>query len=290
MISDQRAQDTVNQIRNIMISERRSPRTVKQYSFLLEVFLEFIKKPLEQCDSSDIEKYKFYLATERNYSKNSQYLAVQALKYAMKVKDIKIPKNLTPPKRSRKMPVYLSENESSRLLRASSKNLRDYNIVNLLLNSGLRVSELCNLKSEDVEFDTGKIMIHGGKGDKERIALVSDKVMESLKSYYKSKLERKVNSPYFFTSNKGSMFHTSTIEKIIRTIAKEAGITRKVTPHTLRHTFATNILKNGGDIRFIQTLLGHSSISTTEIYTHLDSDTMREMYKKFGPKYNEKLK
>ena len=67
-------------------------------------------------------------------------------------------------------------------------------------------------------------------------------------------------------------------------------LTRKVTPHTLRHTFATNILKNGGDIGFIQTLLGHSSISTTEIYTHLDSDTMREMYKKFGPKYNEELK
>ena len=287
MISDQATQDTVNQIRNIMISERRSPRTVKQYSFLLEVFLEFIRKPLEECDSSDIEKYKFYLATERNYSKNSQYLAVQALKYAMKVKDIKIPKNLTPPKRSRKMPVYLSQSESSRLLKESSKSQRDFTIVNLLLNSGLRVSELCNLKTEDIEFDTGKIIIHGGKGDKERIALVSDKVMDSLKQYFKSRLDRNVDSPYFFTSNKGGMFHTSTIEKIVRNIAREAGINRKVTPHTLRHTFATNILKNGGDIRFIQTLLGHSSISTTEIYTHLDSDTMREMFKKFGPKYYE---
>ena len=287
MISDQAAQDTVNQIRNIMISERRSPRTVKQYSFLLEVFLEFIRKPLEECDSSDIEKYKFYLATERNYSKNSQYLAVQALKYAMKVKDIKIPKNLTPPKRSRKMPVYLSQSETSRLLKESSKSQRDFTIVNLVLNSGLRVSELCNLKTEDIEFDTGKIIIHGGKGDKERIALVSDKVMESLKRYFKSRLDRNVDSPYFFTSNKGGMFHTSTIEKIVRNIAREAGINRKVTPHTLRHTFATNILKNGGDIRFIQTLLGHSSISTTEIYTHLDSDTMREMFKKFGPKYYE---
>ncbi len=286
MASDQAVQNTVDEIRNIMISERRSPRTVKQYSFLVGVFLKFTKKPLEQCNSSDIEKYKFYLATERNYSKNSQYLAVQALKYAMKAKELKIPKNLTPPKRSRKIPVYLSQRESAKLLKESEVNLRDYAMVSIFLNSGLRVSELCNLKIEDIEFESGKITVHGGKGDKERITLVPDQTMGILKSYFMSRLAKNKASPFFFISNKGGMFHPSTIEKIIRNLATGAGIRRRVTPHTLRHTFATNILRNGGDIRFIQALLGHSSISTTEIYTHIDSETMREMYRKYGPKYD----
>ncbi len=288
MITSESYEKTLENLRTILISERRSPRTVKQYSFLLGVFLKYVGKPMDKCDARDIEKFKFYLATERKYSKNSQYLAIQAVKYAMKAMDIEVPKNLTPPKRSRKIPVFLSSEESTKLLDTSKKDLRKYAMVSLLLHSGMRVSELCNLKVVDTELTSGTIWIKGGKGDKERIVLIPPNVVEVLKKYYSMQLEKNVKGPYLFTSNKGSKFHTSTVEKIIRNLAEEAGIGRKVTPHTLRHTFATNILKNGGDIRFIQTLLGHSSISTTEIYTHLDNEAMREMFRKFGPKYNEK--
>jgi integrase/recombinase XerD len=285
MLSRDEFLKNVNQIKNVMISERRSPRTIKQYSFLIGIFFKFIDKDIMECTPKDIEKFKFYLATERNYSKNSQYLAIQAVKYTFKVLNLDIPRNLTTPRRTRKVPSFLSIKESNMILEINKNNLRKYAMVRLLLFSGIRVSELCNLKTEDLDLDTGSVRIVGGKGDKERIVLISEETLMVMRDFYKERIENGVTSEYFFTSQKGSKFHTSTIEKIVRESAKEAGIVKRVTPHVLRHTFATNVLKNGGDIRFIQKLLGHASIGTTEIYTHIDDETMREMFKKYGPKY-----
>ncbi len=287
MISEETYNNLVNNFKRTLISERRSPRTVKQYAFLYSKFLKYVNKEPVECTQQDIEKFKFFLATSKAYSKASQYLAIQAVKCAFRTLEVAVPKNLTPPKRSRKMPVFLSPKESAMLIKASGKNLQVRIIISTLLYSGIRVSELCNMKTEDINFDEGSIIIHGGKGDKERVVLVPSEVSELMKNYHMEMIEKEKISEYLLISQKGGKFDTSTIERVVKKVAQEAGIRRRVTPHTLRHTFATNILRNGGDIRFIQTLLGHANIGTTEIYTHIDSEAMREMFRKFGPKYTD---
>lgn len=285
MISEDQCASYVEKFRQSLISDRRSPRTIKEYCFLYGNFLKFVKKAPEECTKKDVEQFKFYLATEKSYSKASQYLSIQAVKSALKSLEIPIPSNLTPPRRSRKVPNFLSAKEAVAIMQSSSDNISTATIISLLLHSGMRVSELCNLKTEDINFDECSMVIRGGKGDKERIVLVPVDVIDRMKLYHNETITKGLISDYFFVSRKKGRFDTSTIERIVRHSAQKAGIHRKITPHTLRHTFATNILRNGGDIRFIQTLLGHSSISTTEIYTHIDNDALREMFRKHGPKY-----
>lgn len=285
VISEEQRGSYVEKFRQSLISERRSPRTIKEYCFLYGNFLKFIKKAPEECTKKDVEQFKFYLATEKSYSKASQYVSIQAVKAALKSLEIPIPSNLTPPRRSRKVPNFLSAKEAVAIMQSSSDNISSATIISLLLHSGMRVSELCNLKTDDINFDECSMVIRGGKGDKERIVLVPVDVIDRMKLYHNETIAKGCISDFFFVSRKKGRFDTSTIERIVRRSAQKAGIHRKITPHTLRHTFATNILRNGGDIRFIQTLLGHSSISTTEIYTHIDNDALREMFRKHGPKY-----
>ncbi|MGP6206898.1 site-specific tyrosine recombinase/integron integrase [Cuniculiplasma sp. SKW3] len=273
--------------RNRMIAERRSPYTVKQYSFFAKMFLDFSSKRLRECTQKDIESFKLFLATQKRYSKNSQYLAIKAIKHMYIEMGLNVPKNLEAPKRSKKVPVYLSKGEVESILRMSRNDIIIYTIINTFLYSGMRVSELCSLRNEDIDFESGSIRITSGKGDKERIVLVPEEVLTILKEYAKWKISENRISEYFFVSGKMGKYHPSTVEKMIREIAKSSGIGKRVTPHTLRHTFATSILKNGGDIRFIQRMLGHSSIGTTEIYTHIDDETMREMYSRYRPRYGE---
>ncbi len=287
MMTEDQYNGYLENFRHSLISERRSPRTIRQYCFLYGDFLKFIKKAPTQCNKQDVEKFKFYLATEKSYSKASQYLSIQAVKSALKSMELPIPSNLTPPRRSRKVPNFLSAKEAIAIMNATHNNLSLETIVTLLLHTGMRVSELCNMKTEDINFDEGSMVIRGGKGDKERIVLVPEDVITRMKLYHSAMISAGRISEFFFVSRKGGRFDTSSIERMVREVARKAGITRRVTPHTLRHTFATNILRNGGDIRFIQTLLGHSNISTTEIYTHIDNEAMREMFRKHGPKYTD---
>ena len=128
------------------------------------------------------------------------------------------------------------------------------------------------------------IRIRSGKGDKDRIVLIPEECSTVLGQYSALKISNNEYSEYFFGTKTGAGIHPTTIERIVRKSAKDAGIERKVTPHTLRHTFATMVLRNGGDIRFIQQMLGHSSIATTQIYTHIDSSTLRDMYGKYRPR------
>ncbi len=276
-------EDQIDRFRKNMIGERRSPYTVKEYSFLSSIFLKFVNKDLDQCTPADIENFKLYLAVERKYSKSSQYLAIKAVKHLFKSRNIKPPENLIAPRRSAKMPVYLSQSEMERLVEASREDLRDRAMILLLLYTGMRVGELCSLKPEDIDTTEGLIRVRSGKGDKDRIVLIPPECSEVLSQLYSGKIKSGKFSEYFFGTRNGKI-HPTTVERIVRNNAKKCGIERKVTPHTLRHTFATTVLKNGGDIRFIQQILGHASIATTQIYTHIDSSTLRDMYSKYRPK------
>ena len=275
----------VDRFRSIMIGERKSPYTVKEYTFLATIFIDFIGKSISQCTAVDVENFKNYLATGKKYSKNSQYLAIKAIKHFFKVMDVPEPRNLTSPKRSKKVPNYLTEREMGLMLNDENQELKTKLIVSILANTGIRVGELCHLNVEDIDLDEGIMHVKSGKGDRDRIVLLPDTTASLTREYLKSRNILDINTPSLLVSRRGNRFDTSTIERIIRNAAQSAGIQKKVTPHVLRHTFATAILRNGGDIRFIQQLLGHASLNTTEIYTHIDESALKEMYEKHRPRY-----
>ena len=275
----------ITKFSSFMLGERKSPHTIKEYKFLVSIFIKHIGKSLEDCSTDDIERYKHFLASKKNYSKTSQYLAIKALRHYYKFKGVQPPINLTVPKRPKKMPNYLSEKETARLIDASRTELRTNLIITLLAQTGIRVSELCNLRITDVDLEENVIGIFSGKGDRDRIVIMPDECKNLVSKYLIERYKMNTNFDYLLVSQRGTRFDSSTIQRIVREIAREAGITKKVTPHVLRHTFATAVLRNGGDIRFIQQLLGHASIATTQIYTHVDDNTLKEMYQKHRPRY-----
>jgi integrase/recombinase XerD len=279
--------DTEGELRSFerfMITERKSFYTIKEYKFLISGFLSYCNKNISDINFEDIENYKNYIVTEKKYSKASQYLAMKALKLYYKFKNIEIPPNLIPPRRSQKMPVYLNQRDAGILLNGAS-SIRDRAIISVFLYTGLRVSELVNLEIGDADFEENIIYVHAGKGDKDRIVVIPDICKEQIKDYIKERIKVRSNSNYLFISNKKTKFNTSTVERMVKRVAENSGINKKVTPHVLRHTFATSILRNGGDIRFIQQILGHSSLATTQIYTHIDDSTLKEMYSQHMPRY-----
>ena len=267
-----------------MITERKSFYTIKEYKFLISGLLSYCNKDIAVVSFEDIENYKNFIVIEKRYSKASQYLAMKAVKLYYKFKNIDIPPNLVPPRRSQKMPVYLNQKDAGVLLNGSSNN-RNIAVLSVFLYTGLRVSELVNLEIGDVDFEENIIYVHAGKGDKDRIVVMPDICKDHIKSYMRERIKIRSNNNYLFISNKKTKFNTSTVERMVKRVAENSGITKKVTPHVLRHTFATSILRNGGDIRFIQQILGHSSLATTQIYTHIDDSTLKEMYSQHMPKY-----
>ncbi len=275
----------LDQFASYMIGERKSRYTIKEYTFLARIFKSFVGKPLKDVTAMDVERFKRYLATTKKYSKSSQYLGIKAIKLFYKSRNINPPVNLTPPKRNIHMPSYLNEEDAKKLIEKSRENSRTSAIISVLAYTGMRVGELCGLKIEDVDSSEGIITIHAGKGDKDRIVVMPDECREAIEEYLKTRLLKDTDNDFLFVSRKGSKLDTSTVERIVKALAREAGIAKKVTPHVLRHTFATAVLRNGGDIRFIQQILGHSSVATTQIYTHLDDSALHEMYKKHRPRY-----
>ena len=277
--------EIVEKFTSYMRGERKSPYTIKEYGSMTAMFLNFTQKKLKDTGPEDIERFKHYLATERKFSKNSQYIAIHAVKLLFRSNRITPPMNLLPPKRSLKMPNYLSEKEASALIEASKVDLRTNLIVSLLLYTGLRVGELCRINMENLDIDEGIITVKAGKGDRDRIVIIPMICRDLAREYMMKRLKKNTSDNAFLISHKNTRFNPSTIERIVKKVSIEAGIQKRVTPHVLRHTFATTVLRMGGDIRFIQQILGHASVATTQIYTHVDENTLREMYDKFGPKF-----
>ncbi len=274
--------DIVKRFENYLLAQKKSRNTVKEYKSIVKNFLDYEKKDPKNISMDDIEKYREYLVINKQSSKQTVYLTIKALQAFFKFINrndlVKIPS----PKRSKKLPVYLNSFEMNRLIEVSSEKIRDHAIIMLLAYSGMRVSELCSLDIEDVDFIEGIVKIRSGKGDKDRIVVVDGKALESLKEYLHK--EKRFNGPLFI-SQKETRITPVQVERLIKKYSQMAGIKKHVTPHVIRHTFATTLLKNGADIRFIQQLLGHSSISTTEIYTHVDENTLRNIYEKTKPNY-----
>lgn len=283
-LSSKEIEKIVEEFSEHLTGDKRSKYTVKQYSHFLFHFLKFVDKNLEKITAEDIERFKQYLAIEKQYAKNSIYIAIKSIQAFLKFKGIEIA-GISAPKRSQQLPKYLNEEEAHDLIESAKGNLRDYAILRTLAYTGLRVGELCNLEIEDIDFSEGVIHVRSGKGDKDRIVVLEEGTATALKNYLALRYKMGVKTQKVFISRKNLPISPLSVERIVKKYSKQAGILKKVTPHTLRHTLATTLLNHGADIRFIQTLLGHASVSTTQIYTHLDNENLKKMYQKTKPTY-----
>lgn len=196
---------------------------------------------------------------------------------------------LQTPREESELPIVLSIDEMETLLHSpdnSAQGIRDNAIMELLYASGLRVSELINLRLSDLNLEMGFIHVYG-KGDKERIVPTTNYVADKLSSYIKNermKLLKQENTDILFLTNRGKGFTRQGLWKTIKKYVLISGINKNITPHTFRHSFATHLIENGADLRAVQEMLGHSDISTTQVYTQISATKIREMYKQFHPR------
>ncbi len=194
------------------------------------------------------------------------------------------------PKLFKRVPEVLTQKEIEAILEAAqkvkSKDQRDYVIIELFYASGMRVSELVDLKMTSVNFDVGFVRAMG-KGSKERIIPIGKKALQALTFYcdkIRPRLLKKTSTDILFLSRLGKRLSRQSVWSVIKSYARLAGIKKNIKPHTLRHTFATHLLEHGADLRSVQEMLGHSDISTTQIYTHVDRERLKSVHKEFHPR------
>jgi integrase/recombinase XerD len=270
--------------------QKRSRYTVKHYTQTVDRFHRWLVKqrgrpvPLAAATPPDLKQYQIYLTTQAGHSKNTLYATVKALQSFYRTLKSKTADELRPPRRGQALPKYLSEAEAQRLRAAVTSQPRTHAIASLLLYSGLRVGELVRLNLESIDFHENTIRVRSGKGDKDRLVVVSSACLEHVKEWL---ARRPATGSDFLFPAKGPNRSISerTVQRVIKKAAEQAGITKKVSPHVLRHTLATTLLRRGGDIRFIQRILGHASIATTQVYTHLDDAELKRMYERARPEF-----
>jgi integrase/recombinase XerD len=198
--------------------------------------------------------------------------------------------NIESPKFRQSLPEFLSVDEVDRLLRQPDKNdvvgIRDRAMIELMYSTGLRVSELCGLRVSDLQMEPGCLRCIG-KGNKERLVPVGKRALEAVQTYLREArqvLARGVASPYLFLNQKGHKLNRIAFWKILGEYGRKAGLRKSLTPHMLRHSFATHLLDRGADLRSVQMMLGHSDISTTQIYTHVVEERLKQVYKAHHPR------
>ncbi len=289
-------------IEHLEVEGGRSAHTAENYNLYLSRFIEFTDDiKISNITPEIVRKYRLWLNRFKNshddelatITQSYHLIALRGFLNYLSKRGIESmsPEKIELPKTSRKQVTFLHYDEVERLLEQIETNdeagLRDRAIIELLFSSGLRVSELVNLNRDHINTKRHEFMVRG-KGQKDRPVFISESASNHIKNYMD---ERKDNLPPLFlsysrnnTSNTGGDYKRLTarsIQRIINKYAKLAGITKHVSPHTMRHSFATDLLMNGADIRSVQVMLGHSSISTTQVYTHVTDEHLREVHEKF---------
>jgi len=247
--------------------KRYSKSTIQTYTFFVADFVNFhTETPLEELTNRSVELFIEKVFIERNYSISSQRQFISALKIFIifcpqtKINDLILER----PKKSRKLPSVLSQEEVLEIIRCT-QNLKHRAILTLIYSCGLRISELTNLELVDFHIERKQLIIKNGKGRKDRYVSLADSFLPLLSNYYYS-YKPKV---YFVEGQNGGKYSTESVRQFLRKSCSRAQIKKTVTPHTLRHSYATHLLENGVDIRYIQSLLGHAKPETTMIYTHV---------------------
>jgi integrase/recombinase XerD len=256
----------------------KSKNTIKTYSSTIKKFLEFLinngiiitdtKSINSSLDKNLVLKFLAELKVKKKLDSNSLRLYVRAISSFLKFLDNEnLAKQIKAPKVDKRLPKFITFDELNKLLE-NAENYRDKLIIKFLFYTGVRVSELIKIKKNDIIFEEGFVKVYG-KGGKERIVPVPKELLNELKDYI-----NKINTENIFPLS------SRQVERIIKNTAKKAGISKKVTPHVLRHSLATTLLSKGVDIRFIQEILGHSSLNITQIYTHVVPNQLKEIYQR----------
>lgn len=247
--------------------KRYSKSTINTYTFFIADFINFhTKTPLEELTNRDVELFIETVFIERNYSISSQRQFISALKTFTVFCPQTIIDNLSleRPKKSRSLPNVLSQEEVLSIIQLT-KNLKHRAIIVLLYSSGLRIGEVTGLLLKNIDIQRKQIKVEGGKGRKDRFVVLATSYLPLLQNY----LTTFKPARYFIEGPIGKKYSESSIRKFLFKSVQKAGISKKVTPHTLRHSYATHLLENGVGLRHIQELLGHAKPETTMIYTHV---------------------
>ena len=247
--------------------KRYSQSTIQTYTFFVADFINFhTKTPLKELTNRDVELFIETVFIERNYSVSSQRQFISALKiFTVFCPQTKINNlSLERPKKSRLLPNVLSQEEVLRIIQLT-KNLKHRAIIVLLYSSGLRIGEVTGLLLKNIDILRKQIKVEGGKGRKDRFVVLATSYLPLLHNY----LTTFKPALYFIEGPTGKKYSESSIRKFLFKSVQKAGISKKVTPHTLRHSYATHLLENGVGLRHIQELLGHAKPETTMIYTHV---------------------
>jgi len=282
-------------LQHLTIQRRLAANTVAAYEADLRSFLHFQQGPLSGTTREQIQHY-FRSCHKRGISARSHARRLAALRafFQFLIQQGTLTVNplaeIDTPKIGQSLPKVLSETEVNTLLRRPALPtplaLRNHAMLHLLYASGLRVSELVNLQITSCNLTTGHLRILG-KGDKERIVPFSAATSEVLREYLehvRPLLLKGKRSPLLFCSNRGTAMTRNRFWQIIRETALTAGISKEISPHILRHSFATHLLAGGADLRAVQMMLGHSDIATTQIYTHVDTGRLKSIHRRFHPR------
>jgi integrase/recombinase XerD len=281
----------------LSVEKGLSSNTIHSYSLdLKKLFLFFQKRKIPYFKAKEEDLIKFIHHHSRtNLSPRSLARVISSTRsfYRFLVLDGLIEKspaaNLTSPKLWMDLPKYLTEQEVERLLlqpeEKNPRGLRDKAMLELLYATGLRVSELVSLKLKDVYLDQGYVICRG-KGGKERIVPFGHSAQEALGCYLQSARPKLLKSEVrsLFLSTRGGAFTRQGFWKMLKGYGRQAGLEKKISPHVLRHSFATHLLERGADLRSVQLMLGHSQITTTQIYTHVSRKHLRKVYDKYHPR------
>lgn len=276
--------------------------TIKSYEEDLNNFFSYVQENninYLKIDKDSIRLYLKYLDENKlnNRTISRMLSALRTFyKYLVLKKIIKNNpfRDIRNPKVGKRLPNYLNNLEIEDLTNSYNlddpTSIRNHLIIELLYSTGIRVSELVNIKIHDIDLNDNTIRVFG-KGSKERIVLFGDYAKDIIKKYLKEArdtfIKKNIND-YLILNCFGNQLTTRSVEEIVKKASKGLKLNNKVTPHTIRHTFATDMLNNGADIKSVQELLGHSSLSTTQIYTHLTNDRIKSVYLKAHPRSKKK--
>jgi len=271
--------ELIDKYEKILRLKNYSPKTEKAYLHHLNLFLDYISKSnISSVDSKILLDYFNYLKQTRkfSYSAIKQSLAsVRFLFLDVLKKEIDFD-FFVKMKKPKSLPNILTIEEIRKIIN-SIENIKHLAIISTIYSCGLRISEAVNLKINDIDSSAMTVKIVNAKGRNDRIVMLSEKLLSLLREYFKE-YKPKI---YLFEGQKGEQYSTRSIQQIFNNAAKKVGIKKKVTVHSLRHSFASHLLDNGTDIRFIQELLGHKHLSTTQIYTHINPASVKKIKSPF---------
>ena len=275
---------------SLSTSEGKAENTVSSYRIDLNHYLDFLNRNnifnVEDIADSDIDAFvnelnKKYKARTINRIKVSVRNFHKFLNFKYDIKDPSI--NVTVSRGEKRLPIYATKNEIDSLMLIFNdevpEELFNHSILETIYGLGLRVSECCDLKNSQVNLDDGFIKVLG-KGNKERVVPIPHNTLKVMKQYFMNirPIWIKKSTNYFYINKYGRKIYSEYVERMLKESIIKAGISKNLTPHKLRHSYATHLLEGGADLRVIQELLGHSDISTTEIYTHVESDRLKGSY------------